>query len=73
MREWRKSHPLTPEQRHKSNARAYANVYERRGTLVKAPCEVCGSDKTEKHHDDYDKPLEVRWLCRQHHLEHHRA
>ena len=73
MREWRKTHPLTPEQKRRSNARSYANVYERRGILVKEPCEVCGSHETEKHHDDYDKPLEVRWLCRQHHLEHHNA
>jgi hypothetical protein len=41
------------------------------GRLVPEPCEVCG-DKAEAHHDDYDAPLEVRWLCRQHHAELHR-
>lgn len=43
----------------------------RRGALIKGDCEVCGSDKTEGHHDDYDRPLDVRWLCRNHHREHH--
>jgi hypothetical protein len=37
------------------------------------PCEVEGCDKLgERHHDDYAKPLDVRWLCRAHHVAHHR-
>jgi hypothetical protein len=43
-----------------------------RGELVKQPCEVCGSLRVDAHHDDYDKPLEIRWLCRKHHMELHR-
>lgn len=43
----------------------------RRGIIKKAPCEICGDEKSEAHHDDYMKPLEVRWLCRKHHVEHH--
>jgi hypothetical protein len=58
---------LTPEQRQRANCRAYANVYQRRGLLVPQPCEVCGSLQVEKHHDDYSKPLQVRWFCRRHH------
>lgn len=42
------------------------------GKLVRQLCECCGSDKTAAHHDDYSKPLEVRWLCRKHHGEWHR-
>lgn len=39
----------------------------------KKPCEVCGSNKfVHKHHDDYRKPLSVRFLCATHHKEHHR-
>jgi hypothetical protein len=42
------------------------------GFLVPGPCEVCGGKKVEAHHDDYDKPLTVRWMCPKHHKEWHR-
>ena len=41
------------------------------GALVRQSCEVCGAKKVDAHHDDYSKPLDVRWLCRRHHLQHH--
>ena len=41
------------------------------GVIARAPCEVCGERRTEAHHDDYERPLDVRWLCPQHHREHH--
>lgn len=44
-----------------------------RGDLVRQPCEVCGGTHVEAHHDDYAKPLDVRWLCPTHHKAHHRA
>jgi len=73
MRRHRRRHwELTPEQRRRANARSYANVYQRRGLLVPQPCEVCGEAEAQKHHDDYDKPLDVRWLCRYHHESLHR-
>ena len=43
----------------------------RDGKLKKRPCEICGAIDTQAHHDDYSKPLDVRWLCRKHHLELH--
>lgn len=69
MRHTRPKHSeLSQEERLKANARAMANVYQKRGHLVTRPCEVCGTtDNIEKHHDDYSKPLAVRWLCREHH------
>lgn len=42
------------------------------GKLIKQPCEVCGVLEVDAHHDDYTKPMEVRWLCRVHHAEHHK-
>ena len=44
----------------------------RDGRLVRQPCEVCGAEPTHAHHDDYSKPLEVRWLCTYHHGVAHR-
>lgn len=41
------------------------------GIIQRAGCEDCGATRTEGHHDDYDKPLEVRWLCRLHHKRWH--
>jgi hypothetical protein len=38
-----------------------------RGDLRRQPCEICSDPQAQAHHDDYLKPLEVRWLCRSHH------
>lgn len=43
------------------------------GRLVAGPCEI-GVDclgEVQGHHDDYAKPLTVRWLCRRHHQQWH--
>jgi hypothetical protein len=63
----------TDKNRRKSNARAYANVYQRRGKIIPQPCSQCGAEVAEKHHDDYSKPLSVEWLCRPCHLQHHQS
>jgi len=43
----------------------------RDGRLIRKPCELCNK-KAQAHHDDYSKPLKVRWFCPKHHMEHHR-
>lgn len=63
---WRRKYP----ERHKAH-NAVSNAI-RDGKLQKMPCEVCGAIKNlHAHHDDYSKPLDVRWLCAEHHKKHH--
>jgi hypothetical protein len=64
MRDWRKTHPLTGEARRRANVRSMANVYLRRGHIQRQPCQDCGSDKAQMHHENYACPLAVTWLCR---------
>jgi ribosomal protein S27AE len=42
------------------------------GWLKKHPCEQCGSSNAQTHHQDYDEPLRVRWLCATCHVAEHR-
>ena len=49
----------------KQHAWKKVNVAEQNGTLVRPDsCELClCTDKVEAHHVDYDRPLDVKWLC----------
>lgn len=50
------------------------------GRLVRLPCETCGESPVAKdgrslvhaHHENYDLPLAVRWLCVSCHYKEHR-
>jgi len=58
----------------KYKAHGAVNNAIRDGKLDRQPCEVCGvDDGVHAHHDDYSRPLEVRFFCPVHHAEHHKA
>ena len=57
----------------KARAHGLVGYAIKRGNLHSEPCEVCQStDLVHAHHDDYAKPLNVRWLCPQHHRDWHK-
>ena len=67
---------LTDYQRHRTDILArrkreyvkdhtLARIAARRAEPVIGPCEQCGSTRNViRHHDDYARPLDVRFLCR---------
>lgn len=66
QRSYRSRHP----ERHSAHVATAKAI--RDGLLVRQPCEVCGVRPAEAHHDDYSNALDVRWLCDEHHRQHHR-
>ena len=58
----------------KHRVRALTRSFIKAGKLIRQPCEVCNTvERVEAHHDDYEKPMEIRWLCHKHHMEYHRT
>jgi len=77
---YRKRHPqlrygrINFTEKHVKQYKVNVKVHEalKRGELERKPCEVCAKiEKVHAHHDDYSKPLEVRWLCPLHHKAEH--
>ena len=69
-REIKKAHYLRYPDR--SKARYTLGNAVRDGKVQRQPCEKCGNPKSHAHHWDYTKPLDVIWLCSEHHGEVHR-
>jgi hypothetical protein len=52
---------------HKAVAKAL-----RLGQIYREPCCRCGHEKSLAHHDDYDHPLKIMWLCQPCHKQRHK-
>lgn len=56
----------------KERARAKVRYALKTGQLIKFACRDCGELETEAHHEDYNKPLDVIWVCKPCHAIIHR-
>ncbi|WP_246699128.1 hypothetical protein [Rhizobium sp. BK491] len=63
--DWRRANPA------KYDAHLAVQRALKTGQLEKGVCEVCGIEAVDAHHDQYEQPLQVRWLCRRHHTRLH--
>ena len=51
----------------KYKAHSMVSDHIRNGRLMRKPCIICGNEKSQAHHPDYCKPIDVVWLCFKHH------
>ena len=68
-KEYYKEYRKNPINKLKNNIRSLLNYNIATGSIIKPNiCEKCKKvKKLEGHHEDYNKPLEVKWLCKQCH------
>jgi len=55
------------ENQQKSRAERLLNAAIKRGDIQREPCVFCEKDRSFGHHEDYDKPFDVIWMCVLHH------
>jgi hypothetical protein len=70
-RKYRKTHKLWKHKEQKARAAVYRAI--RFGNMTKSSCRDCKIiEKVQAHHPNYDRPLDVIWLCQQCHRNEHR-
>lgn len=53
------------------NARELVSREIKAGRMRRQSCAACGDVRADAHHEDYDKPLDVIFLCASHHQKRH--
>ena len=64
-------HKMNEKDKMMQKARIIVHKMVKEGSLFPEKCIVCGKLPTEAHHEDYNKPLNVKWVCKKHHKEIH--
>lgn len=59
--------------REKVNARRQLCNAVRAGKIQRLPCHKCGNPKSQGHHEDYSRALDVEWICATCHAKEHRT
>lgn len=52
--------------------RIKTNLFILTKKLKRLPCVICGNEKSDAHHYNYDSPLNIIWICRKHHAKLHK-
>lgn len=63
--EWQRNHPIE----HSAHNKVYRA--KKAGRLKPMPCERCSSNDAHAHHEDYLKPMDIKWLCPSCHVTRH--
>ena len=56
-----------PANRIKTRAHNKVKYALKRKKIEREPCIICDRPNAEAHHEDYSRPLDIVWLCREHH------
>lgn len=52
-----------PCKKKRNKSRYAATNAIKRGKLDRKPCAACDAPKSQAHHEDYRRPLDITWLC----------
>lgn len=61
------------EKQKRLKARSDLNHAIQQGKINRLPCRLCGKKQSQAHHPDYNKPLDVEWLCLDCHWQIHKT
>ena len=75
---FKKSHKVSARKWVENNsdkraAHVILNNRLKRGLVKKEKCLKCGNKNSQAHHEDYSKPLKVKWLCAKCHAFRHKV